>query len=134
MNKKPFGKAVPPPPPLPEPRPAKPVPEVELRTKPRKRTLFKGRLVYGHDGVFTRDCVIADLSETGCRIEMESGAAVPEDVTLVHLREHMAFECKVAWRRDDGLGLKFTNVHDLRRADTPELKLLRSYCIEHNLR
>ena len=139
-NKKTFGKATrPPDAPAPAPAPKlqkpKPVISSEQRTKARKRTLLKGRLVYGHDGAFTVDCTISDLSETGARVSVESSVPLPEEVMLVHLRETLAFEAKVQWRRPDGMGgLAFTKVHDLEKADTPLLKLLRYYCIEHNLR
>ncbi len=132
MSNKTFGKRLrldPPPPP-----PAKKAPEVESRTEPRRRTLFKGMLSYGQNCAFTVECVIADLSEAGARVQIQPGPPVPSSVFLVHLREHAAYEATVAWRRDDNLGLKFVARHDLENPTTEDLKVLRQHCIEHQLR
>jgi len=134
MNRKPFGKAVRPPPAPPGQKP-KPVIAVEQRAKPRKRTLLTGRLVYGYDAAFTADCTIADFSEEGARVTVQPGVPIPEEVTLVHLRETLAFEATVQWRKADGtIGLKFTKTLDLKNADTPPLRAMRAFCIEYNLR
>ena len=135
QNKKPFGKAsrtstgtvfAP---------AAKAPPNVELRHTARKRTLLKGRLVYGYEAAFSADCVILDFSDAGARIAVEPTITIPEEVTLLHLRENIAFIARVVWRHASGhLGLSFTARHDLKDADTPELKALRNLCVEHSLR
>ena len=133
MNSKTFGKRQRLDPP-PAPPPAKEVPEVESRTAHRKRTLFKGILCYGQNCAFTVECVIADISEAGARIQVQPGPPVPTDVYLVHLRERAAYEASVAWRRNNNIGLKFVARHDLENPTTEDLKVLRQHCVEHELR
>jgi hypothetical protein len=133
MNSKTFGRRQRLEPP-PAPPPAKAVPEVDLRGEQRKRTLFKGILSYGTNCAFTVDCVIADISEAGARVQIQPGPPVPTDVYLVHLRERTAYEASVAWRRNDNLGLKFAARHDLENPTTEDLKVLRQHCVENELR
>ena len=131
-GRKPFGKAVR----APATQVSAPAaPGIERREKRRKRILHKGRLVYGNDATFSAQCMITDLSETGARITVEPSLPMPEEVALVHLRDTLAFEAKVQWRRAEGTaGLKFVRAYDLRNAPTPTLKVLLSYCVEHGLR
>lgn len=91
---------------------------------------MRGKLAYGA-GAFSIDCVISDLSETGARVQVQEGATIPEEVYLVHLRTRIAYESKVAWRRDNFAGLEFNGSHDLETATAPELKLMRLYCVDH---
>ena len=107
----------------------------DLRKCRRKRTLLAGVLSYG-PGISTVDCKIMDVSETGARVKAEPGSIVPAHVFLVHLRDYVAYEARVAWRRDNGnLGLRFMAAHDLRAEPTDELRAaMRTYCVEHSLR
>jgi hypothetical protein len=134
MNNKTFGRRQPTVEPLPAPPPTREVPEVDPRNTPRKRTLFKGILSYGQNCAFTVDCVIADISEAGARVQVQPGPPVPTDVFLVHLRERAAYEATVAWRRNNNLGLKFVARYDLENPTTEDLKVLRQHCVEHELR
>src|SRR5215469_4905006 len=131
MNNKTFGKRqrlIEPPP---APRPVREVPEVDPRGEPRKRTLFKGVISYGQDCEFTIDCVIADFSEAGARVQIQPGPPIPTDVYLVHSRERAAYEANVAWRRNNNLGLKFVARHDLENPTTEVLRMLRRHCVEN---
>src|SRR5690348_18038073 len=105
-----FGRATRPP--VQPPKPARPDNAEELRKSRRKRTLMRGKLAYGA-GAFSIDCVISDLSETGARVQVQEGATIPEEVYLIHLRTRIAYESKVAWRRDNFAGLEFNGSHDL---------------------
>ena len=107
---------------------AAPRPSKELRSSKRTRTLLAGKLCYGA-GLST-DCTISDLSESGAKVRCDNASIIPAAVFLVHLREQKAFEATVAWRRANGLGLKFAAVHDLRTPTTDELKHLRRHCVE----
>jgi hypothetical protein len=133
MTKKPFGRAqrieaV-----------AAPAPMVrkifkDLRRAYRRRMLLPGKVAFGSDG-HALDCMISDISETGARICAEPDCVIPEAVTLVSMRDRTAYEATVAWRREDGTyGLKFGARHDLKNAATEEMKVLRRYCVEHDLR
>src|SRR5215472_808538 len=118
MNNKTFGRRHQAPEPPAAPAPARKVPEVDSRNSQRKRTLFKGVLSYGQNCAFTVDCVIADISEAGARVQLQPGPPVPTDVYLVHLRERVAYEATVAWRRGNDLGLRLGTRHDLENPAT----------------
>jgi PilZ domain-containing protein len=111
------------------PKPARPDDAPNHRKARRKRTLLSGKLAYGA-GAFSIDCVISDLSETGARVQVQPGATIPEQIYLIHLRARTAYQAKVAWRRGDFAGLEFLATHDLEKADTAELKLMRLYCVD----
>ena len=107
----------------------------DMRRSRRTKTVLAGTLFFGQEGL-TLDCVIADLSETGARVRIEPASVVPAEVFLVHLRDYVAYEAMVTWRREDGtLGLRFKSERSLRHE--PEDKLqsaMRAYCVEHSLR
>ena len=134
MNSKTFGRRQRAAEPPPAADPTREVPAVDPRNAERRRTLFKGILSYGQNCAFTVDCVIADISEAGARVQIQPGPPVPTDVYLVHLRERAAYEANVAWRRNNNLGLKFVARHDLENPATEDLKVLRQHCVEHELR
>ena len=119
---------------VPAPTPAREIPENDPRTAPRKRTLFKGILSYGQNCSFSVDCVIADLSAAGARVQIDAGPPVPTDVYLVHVRERAAYRAKVAWRRGDKLGLSFAERYSLDDPATEDLKVLRRHCVENEPR
>jgi hypothetical protein len=96
--------------------------------------LQKGKLVFGTSDL-AMECTIQNISAGGASVRFQPGPRVPENVILVHLEEHTAYEAIVAWRKDEGaVGLKFYGKHDLRQAMSPGLKNLRRHCIEYSLR
>ena len=102
---------------------------VVTRRESRKRTILTGKLALSR-GAFTIDCIIIDLSKSGARIRIEEGAEIGGEVLLVHLREQVAFETRVAWRNGRDIGLEFIRKHDLSQATTAEMKRLRRYCLD----
>ena len=133
LNKRPFGKA------RLEPQvsgtPAvEPIPMFDRREHTRRHVLQRGKLAFGSID-FAIDCLIHDISMGGARVRVETGSTIPQRVILVHLRDRVAFEASVVWRKNDGtLGLKFEARHDLEEAKSPGLRSLRQHCIEYSLR
>jgi hypothetical protein len=133
LNKKPFGKA--------QPHSqtggdgaSEPIYIYDRRQNSRTHVLQKGKLAFGVVD-FAIDCLIHDISAGGARVRIQPGPVVPEGVILVHLRDRIAFEAGVVWRKDDGtLGLKFLARHDLEQATSPGLRALRRHCIDYSLR
>jgi hypothetical protein len=134
-GKRSFGKRLELPPAEPPPPvvPAREVPAIDPRTA-RKRVLQGGKLCFGDKLALTVDCIIHDTSEGGMRIQIQPGPTIPTEVTLVHLRAHIAYTATVAWQRRGSIGLKFVARHDLREPETPDMEVLRRYCVEHGLR
>jgi hypothetical protein len=53
-------------------------------------------------------CVLADVSDTGCRIDVENVDTVPENFTLWLARNGSARrKCKVVWRKERQIGVAF---------------------------
>lgn len=110
------------------------VPAADPRQVVRKRIYKKGKLFFGDDFAFVLDCIIADMTDNGARVQIDSRAAVADEFWLVHLRDHVAYRATIAWRRHGSVGLKLTSRHDLRKPDTTEMKTLSQYCDDHRLR
>ncbi|MBB4144306.1 MULTISPECIES: PilZ domain-containing protein [Rhizobium] len=72
---------------------------------PRRRMLKGVRLVFnnGHSVV---NGVLRDISDTGARVSVENGLALPDEVKLV-LDEGGSHQCLVARRELKELGLRF---------------------------
>jgi hypothetical protein len=68
------------------------------------------------------------------RIQIQPGPAIQAEVVLVHLRTHVAYQATVAWQRRGNIGLKFVSRHNLNEPETPDMEVLRQYCVEHDLR
>ena len=62
-------------------------------------------------------CVVLDSSSTGARIKPHFARAarcqsikdLPAHLTLVFTIDRVAIDCKIAWRRDGAIGLKFVS-------------------------
>ena len=77
----------------------------ERRTSPRQIVNCPGSIV-GAPGVASQDCLIADLSDGGVRLFVESKVA--DEFTLVIKDGSDAnHKCRVVWRLDDELGAEF---------------------------
>lgn len=124
MNKASFGRV--PPTNVAEPELTKP----HQRKESRRRTLFTGMLA-SCSGGFTIDCTVTNFSVSGARVRVNPGAVIIGKVLLVHLREKLAFETRIAWRNERDIGLEFTRAHDLTNATRADMKILRRYCVDH---
>jgi PilZ domain-containing protein len=82
-------------------------------------------------GAFTLDCTVTNFSASGARVRVDSGAMIFGKVLLVHLREKLAFETRIAWRNDRDIGLEFTRAHDLTSTTRADMRVLRRYCVDH---
>lgn len=100
------------------------------RKESRRRTLFSGILASCNGG-FTIDCTVTNFSVSGARVRVNPGAVIIGKVLLVHLREKLAFETRIAWRNERDIGLEFTRAHDLNNATRADMKVLRRYCVDH---
>ena len=101
----------------------------EHRRSLRQRSFLGAKLVYG-DGAFTVDCVVRDVSETGARVKLPDGQAVPDRLFLVEMRSGIAYEARVAWKRHPEIGLEFVHQHGLAEASTPHLMILKRLWLE----
>lgn len=78
------------------------------RQSPRQRTLKGARIVL-NDKFSTLECVVRNLSGTGARLKIASVIGVPEMFEL-RFDDGRSFQCQVAWRKPDEIGVTFLNV------------------------
>ena len=63
------------------------------------------------DGKEMHGCALADISDTGARIDVENAADLPDQFFLLLSRRHNAATprriCRVVWRKPGQLGVRF---------------------------
>ena len=109
------------------------LPAKEHRHIRRQRSLLTGVGAY-LDGTGTFDCVIRDLSDTGGRIRFSTGLAIPTAFHLVNVRDRVAYEAKVAWRKSGEAGLKWVQVVPLTGDINTRMAHLQKYLAEKSPR
>ena len=63
-------------------------------------------------------CLIRDLSEKGARIIFSDQVTLPEMVELYIPQRDQTLRARVSWRKNDEIGLAFTEAERERTADT----------------
>ena len=97
---------------------------VERRRNQRQRALLTGKLATDQANI-TIDCVIRNLSAEGALVETASPHLIPNELHLLQVREGIAWDAKVIWRRGSKVGLELLERHDLRATTARQLKALR---------
>ncbi len=106
---------------------------VERRRQPRQRALLAGKLSTEGAKV-TFDCTIRNISPEGAMIETASPQMVPNELHLVQIKEGIAWDAEVIWRRGNKIGLALKERHDLRQPVADQLKALRAVWSQMALR
>jgi len=88
--------------------------QIENRAEPRVVVKLPGRLFYGPGLVMWADCVIRNLSASGAKVDVAAVFALPSRLVLADLRNGVAFDVVMKWRRGDVAGLQFQARHELR--------------------
>ncbi len=96
----------------------------ERRRNQRQRALLTGKLATDQANI-TIDCVIKNLSAEGALVETPSPHLIPNELHLLQVREGIAWDARVIWRRGNKVGLELLERHDLRETTTRQLKALR---------
>lgn len=78
----------------------------EQRLEIRQRVFLKGRIVYS-GGQSSMDCLVRDMSPTGARVALSETTTLPEVFDLYIPQKERTYRCKLAWRREDGIGITF---------------------------
>ena len=76
----------------------------DRRAAPRNRT-FKGAGIWPH-GTPAR-CIVRNLSKTGACLELGHDDPAPDDFLLVFDSDQSHFRCRVVWRKDSRIGVRF---------------------------
>jgi PilZ domain len=95
-------------------------PRAERRPFVRKRVLLGGVAVYPlrRNGA---NCQVRDITETGARIKLPHAVNLPDQLHLIIVREQVAYEARVIWRKGEEAGLSFCKTVDLRASNDPSL-------------
>jgi hypothetical protein len=59
-------------------------------------------------------CLIVDLSDSGMKVRLDRGAALPREVVVVDVAQGVAYPATVIWQRAQEAGLKQTGARSLR--------------------
>ena len=98
-------------------------PLAERRPVPRKRVLLGGVAAY-ENGSYSLKCQIRDLNDKGARITVSSRQALPEELYLIIMRDHLVHKARLIWRKGEQAGLEFLTTEDVRTLSDPGLKYL----------
>jgi hypothetical protein len=62
-----------------------------------------------NDGSALGECVMADLSATGARLQVKQPATLPDEfILLLSHSGQLRRKCSVTWRAETEIGVKFT--------------------------
>lgn len=85
---------------------ANPVDTVVDRGTARSRVLKSGTIAFG-GRQSTLPCTVRDISATGARLRTENPLIVPDTFELLIDLDGLEADCKVIWRRNAEVGVKF---------------------------
>lgn len=101
----------------------------ENRLEPRKRVLKAGIIVH-NGGEISYDCTILDVSESGVRIRVPRGRAIPAECTIIDIQGRMAHNVTVMWYNWPIAGVRLTASYAIDSSIPEHLKYLRNLWIE----
>jgi len=76
----------------------------EHRTVPRRRLLKSGKISFGGGAI---DCTVRNVSETGAALDVISPVGIPDHFTLPIDSDHIRAPCRVVWRKQSRIGVRF---------------------------
>ncbi len=81
--------------------------EQEYRIQKRMKTIKSGQIIFYHDQCLVK-CLVRDLTNNGAKLETEIAIDCPDNFNLV-LQDGPTFDCFVAWRKANLIGVRFAN-------------------------
>ena len=82
----------------------------DRRVSVRRKVFLGGQVIIGADNPRPFDispCIIKDLTKDGARIQVPSGANLPETISLEIPMKHCKFKARLVWRSGDFAGICF---------------------------
>ncbi len=89
----------------------------EFRAKPRRQIRYNAWLQTTPDLTII-PCRLSDMSEGGVRVQIDGAEAIPVEVNLLLAQKAEGRPCRVVWRSQTELGLRFdipATIHNTRR-------------------
>lgn len=78
----------------------------ERRTAQRHRTFKGGSIAF--DRFAGIECVVRNLSTGGACLEIDCPGSLPDDFSLIIRPENVRRTCRLVWRGDHRLGVRFS--------------------------
>jgi hypothetical protein len=78
------------------------------RIATRSKTLKSAKVVHLTKWLVV-DCAVRDISATGAKLQCKDQMAVPNEIRFLLVSDNTIRKAKVAWRRDDLIGIEFTS-------------------------
>jgi hypothetical protein len=76
--------------------------------KARRRFVRQPALILNGDGSVFGSCKMMDVSATGAKLELQTPSAVPDEFTLLLSKYgNVRRGCKISWRSETALGVRF---------------------------
>lgn len=94
----------------------------------RSRTFLKAEIELNR-GLSTLGCIVKDLSDTGARILVSEGIALPETFRIHLPKPDRWVEATLRWRRGEYIGVQFDEVpqaHEPEQTDAERIKRLEA--------
>jgi hypothetical protein len=76
----------------------------EHRAAARRRLLKAGKISFGGGAI---DCTVRNFSDSGAALDVISPLGIPEDFTLVIEADDIHAPCRVVWRKQSRIGVRF---------------------------
>jgi len=74
------------------------------RAAQRHRILKAGSIAFAGGAI---DCLVRNISDTGAALEVASPVGIPDTFTLMISGDEAGHPCRVAWRRENRIGVAF---------------------------
>jgi hypothetical protein len=89
----------------------------EYRKSPR-RSVHQPAVMVGRDGSILGACTMSNVSAGGARLEPRNAVTVPDSFTLLlSPTGSLRRQCKVVWRSETAIGVRFLSSGAVRRVD-----------------
>lgn len=75
----------------------------------RQRVLKAGKIEFGGGAI---DCTLRNVSETGAALDVVSPIGIPNDFNLIVPADSSRRYCRVVWRTDKRIGVRFEKQAD----------------------
>ncbi len=82
--------------------------QVNRRVEPRKR-VARSATIAAPGMLSAVPCIVLDISLSGARLHVHHESEVPNQFTLLIELDGQEHACQVAWRRENAIGVHFTN-------------------------
>ena len=81
--------------------------ESDHRSTPRHKVLKAATITFGGGAI---SCAVRNLSDGGASLEVASPVGIPESVVLE--LDGARRRCRVIWRKEKRIGVRFTDLND----------------------